>query len=290
MNNARFWTIATAEPRWQGKDIYVTINFPPEDFTYSPGKSNLAIFEGHGCPYPVLQWARGSVDEITFKSILWRHNMGVSSEVNIALYSGQVEGVTEDNYADRIRELSHTYMKELLDKLVGLTRQYEDLGRPPICIFTWSIWRVRCLVEQIGNIQIIASDENHVPLGYRFTVTLKRYMNYSTEDSYAISMYDKGRSGFTKHISFNDEDTYELIADREYGDPMLGIALRRLHSSSPFPTTGDVCKIPANAWTRTVRTAIRTPESPILKSSEDRINIFSDRLNNRSSGSRIILK
>lgn len=275
--NYNFWSLVVDDPKVPADQSFaVQIGFPPDDFVYTPGKSQLASFEGHGTPYPVIQWIRGTSDEVTFKSIIWHHN---------ELMGLPVEG--EDS-----RNKTHDAMKKVLGKLLALKNPLDVVARPPICIFVWTAWNIRCLVENISGISPIIIDRDGIPLGYRFSITLKRYFAYSTEDSYGTATYSNGQnqSGLTRFVSVNDGDTYELIADREYGDPMVGVALRRLHYRDPFPTFGKTVKVPSVDWTRRVRTASRVPESPILRPGPDQADILSDRLNNRTRGGRVVLK
>lgn len=285
-----YWYITTTEEDITNKKIQ--INFPPEDFVIMTGGSDIAEFSGYGMPYPVLQWIRGTSDEITFNSMIWYEKIKRSSVVfpenivfgNVIFPENRELGLEElslqlpSPYFD-LEEMTLNLPfpgSDLNDKLLelqSLTKPIKKLGRPPICLFKWSAWFIKCMVVSITNIQPMfpAATVPH-PLGYRFSVTLRRYVDYN--DNLATTDYTHG---WTKRIKVLEGDTYEMIAKREYGDPQLGVALRRLHPKKPVLNTGDVLFIPSKDWARTQKANSKMKLSHILSpNAEDTISDLYD--------------
>jgi hypothetical protein len=134
---------------------------------------------------------------------------------------------------------------EAFESMEQLVIVDDDLGRPPICVFTLgsgSILSETCVVTSIDpDIPPVRPDGE--PREIVLNITLQRYVPF------ALTTIDptkpKKQSYFL--VASSGEASYEAIARRFYGNPLAGDRLRKRHPDMPMqPTVGAVVGIPAS--------------------------------------------
>lgn len=187
---------------------------------YPLGESGLRVSIGanyaeqprFGFQDPIIQWITGKAKVITFQSIMF----------------------TPDTSADITEKF------ELFEQLVI---EDEDLGRPPICSFTLgsgSILSELCVVTAIDpEIPPIRPDGE--PREITLNFSLLRYVPF------ALTTIDPTKPAKQSYflVASSSEASYEAIARRFYGDPLIGDRLRKRHPDMPMqPFVGTRIKIP----------------------------------------------
>ena len=122
-------------------------------------------------------------------------------------------------------------VEDRLDALEGLIRRNDDLGRPPVCLLTIgdipSLTK-QVLVTAIGPISYNEPDLSGRNQGATFTISLIAYqeLEYEATDPTVPQ-------SFTRIRRARKGDTYESIAQDEYGNAEFGILLRQLNPRLP---------------------------------------------------------
>lgn len=179
----------------------ITGQFPAEEFTRQLG-SNVGEGGGFSRSAPLIQWLGGKLEVISFKTRLFSEH----SKSNTA--------------ANKLR---------ILEKLAN--KAHAPLNRPPTVRFFWGRaipGGVSCIVEDIGGVAYDDLRPDGSIRGASLSITLKRYTPYLMERS-IVSPDARTPVYVTK-----PGDTYEMIAARKYGDPMLGVPLRQQNPRYPF--------------------------------------------------------
>lgn len=178
-----------------------------------------------------------------------------------------------------------TLVQELLRELEGLAQKDDELGRPPICTFTFgsSISEV-CLVETVDPL-IVSTLRNGQPREVRCNITLRKYVPFSQQQ---IDPTRPVKESFLL-IASAAEQSYEAIAGRYYGDPLLGDRLRKRHPTHPFaPAVGMVVKVPARAI---VLQEVVRPACHILSQTDsDAVESYARILDDRSDRTTVMVK
>lgn len=110
-------------------------------------------------------------------------------------------------------------------------------NRPPVLTF-WvgTGWEMMdCVIESLspkfgrptwfGNIRSVQA-----------SITLRKYTAFDLESKAA---------GETRYHRAAVRDYYEMLTQKEYGNPMLGDVIRKRHPTKPNVQTGDVIKLPS---------------------------------------------
>lgn len=194
----------------------ITGQFHPEEMTQNVGSAYSEKFALNR-EHPVVQFLHGEVETVSFKGRFHATTF--------------VEDVTE-----------------ILEKLKSWVRRDDSLERPPVLGF-WagdSLWGY--LVECTMGLSAITFDRPTWLGGLRhvtFTVNLREYKSYSlTGDSVGNTRYHRAR----------EFDYYESLAQLEYGDPMVGDVIRKLHPTKPNIQVGDVIMLPTASTIRKTKT------------------------------------
>ena len=144
--------------------------------------------------------------------------------------------------------------KRNLDTLTGWSERDSILGRPPVVTF----WVGDSWVSIDAVIETVAT--SHMKPGFlgawkgaKFTVALREYTPFDIE---ATAGFD------TRYHTAKRGEYYELIAEREYKDPLIGVVLRQRNPSRINLQTGDVVKLPAG--TGTIRQVAIEPTSIVF--------------------------
>lgn len=128
-----------------------------------------------------------------------------------------------------------------LDKLRSWSERDPLLGRPPVVLF----WVGDSWISMNSVIESVA--ENFMKPGFlgsfkgaNFTVNLREYTPF---DINAVAAFD------TRFHKAKRGEYYELIAEREYKDPLIGVIIRQRTPSRINLQIGDVVKLPAGTGT-----------------------------------------
>lgn len=229
--------------------------FPIENVSQTVG-GQLADQPRFGFQDAITNWTQGRASVITFETMLFSES-------------------EEDGESTRKRK----------KELEALAIKDDDLGRPPICIFSMgqSISEV-CIVEAVDP-TIVTTLRNGLPREVRFNISLRRYVPFSQKQ---IDPTAPVKESFLL-IASAAEQSYEAIARRYYGDPLLGDRLRKRHPDYPFaPAVGVVVKVPARAI---ILQEVVEPASHILSLTDDKaVDAFEVILDERSSRTLTVVK
>ena len=182
--------------------------FHPEDLTMDISTAWSEKF-GLNREHPIVQFLHGEVETISFRSRL-------------------VATTSAENLEDE------------LDNLKGFARYDETLGRPPILDFwfgdgSFNLFRNLCRLTGLTGITYrrptVLGALRHV----EFTINLREVKEFSLEGP-AV--------GNTRFHRAKQADYYEGLAEREYGDPLLGDAVRKIHPELPNIQIGDTIELP----------------------------------------------
>jgi len=136
------------------------------------------------------------------------------------------------------RDITDADPQDRLETLIAWTRVDPALLRPPSVVFMLGTGNLvqECIIEGISGIRYDEPDW----LGYirqvSFTVNLKKFTPFDFD---ATGVTD------TCYHRCAEGDYYELICQREYGDPALGDVIRKRHPTQPLLSAGDIVKLPA---------------------------------------------
>jgi len=229
--------------------------FPIGDVQFSVG-GTLSEQPRFGFQDALLNWTHGRSKTVNFTTTLFARD--------------ESEGVL---------------VQELLRELEDLSQKDDELGRTPICQFSLgsSISEV-CLVE-IVDPTVVTTLRNGQPREVRCAITLRKYVPFSQKQ---IDPTRPVKESFLL-VASAAEQSYEAIARRYYGDPMLGDRLRKRHQAYPFaPLVGMVVKVPAKAIV--LQEAVE-PASHILSLTDaDAVDNFERILDDRSARTVSLVK
>ncbi len=148
-------------------------------------------------------------------------------------------------------------VEKKVEQLKSWTRKDEDLGRPPICYF-WVGLDQHAKMESCVIQDVSVSYDKPGFLGSMkgatVQVSLRRYDPFSLDE---VTNFD------TRYHFAKPGDTYEMLAVREYGNPMFGIQLRQNHPQHMELSPGDIVKLPARSGS--IRNAKQEPSSVALR-------------------------
>lgn len=133
-----------------------------------------------------------------------------------------------------------------VEMLRKMARKDPDLGRPPIVTFWVGNGHLeqRSVIDSISGLTWGAPDINGEPRQVKFTVNLIQYEDFNLAD---VEIYE------TRYHRARERDYYELLAYREYRNPLLGDAIRKRHVGQPALTPGAIVRLPSVEAIRTER-------------------------------------
>lgn len=111
-------------------------------------------------------------------------------------------------------------------------------NRPPVLTF-WvgQGWEMMdCVITGLSDVKYEEPTVIGSIRGLSLTINLRAYSEFSLEGG---GLFE------TRYHRAVTRDYYELLAYREYKNPMLGIAIRNRHPSKPNIQPGDVIKLPS---------------------------------------------
>lgn len=186
--------------------------FPmPEEGVQLAVGGNLVKQARFGEQDPIVHWTNGTPRDIRFSMTLFSRHVEEASDV-VALH----------------------------DEVEALALKDDDLGRPPICLFTFGWYSEIVLVERIDPVYV-ANALNDDPREIRFSFQMTKYVPFSQA---RIDPTKPAKESFHL-IASQAEQMYEAIALRYYGDPLYGDRVRKRHPQEPFaPRVGSLVKVP----------------------------------------------
>jgi len=228
---------------WYQRGDRLTSQFTPNSFQREQA-ATLSSGGGFSMPHPILQWISGGQETISMQ---------------VRLFSAHSE--------DRTAEQKYTMLKDLAQPI-------PEFGRPPIVSFFWGQLfpdGFPCTIEGYGSEQFDEIRPDGSMRGVTLQLTLKRWQPFYLEQESGTPQ-ERTPSRIAK-----DGETYELIAQQEYGDPLYGVLLRRMNPRKNFDLAaprliadledGDRVKIYPK---RDMQSAGRiTPECHILKATSN---------------------
>jgi len=198
----------------------ITGQFTPQQVTQNIG-AQIPEAGGFSRPSPVIQWAGGQLRTLS---------------LNVRLFSEHKE--------DHTAAVKLAALEQLVDEY------HRETNRPPLVAFFWGVAfpdGIPCMVESLGGVTYDEIRPDGTLRGITLSMTLKKWSAYIFEQAPL-----PGLEQTPVHIAKHGE-TYEMIAKRHYGDPMIGVLLRQLNPRAPmdpsFPTSvadlsaGDKVKI-----------------------------------------------
>lgn len=164
---------------------------------------------------PISQWIHGIVHSWTFNTVL-----------------------RAIDYTDDIRP-KITYLQESVAK-------DDNLGRPPLYVWTWGSIEITCRIISIGGVQwdmAPAGILGELPREVSFSITLEKYAPFDLEVTDPNSPFAAGLTD-TLYKDAKIGITYEAMALERYGEPLWGDLVRRRHPEIPYPLAGQVIALP----------------------------------------------
>ena len=210
--------------------------FPPTGLSEDIS-ANYAVMETLGREQPILQYQRGELDKITFGAKVFARHQGLF-------------GAGADDIEDLVFEIRQ------------LPRRNIDLNRPEIWDFTLGDTDnllMTCVVKSVGGVRY----DRLRPLdgslrGVDFQIELWRYEPYSADLT--------GSANESLVIARLSNESFEFIANKIYGDAIIGEPLRRRHPDKVVPVNGDLIRLPPKA--KLTVGFVLEPASVALKPSE----------------------
>lgn len=130
------------------------------------------------------------------------------------------------------------------EKLVSWAKRDEELGRPPVVGF-WigdgdtAYGNFFSVIESISDIKYDSPTATGAVRGVTCTITLRQFEEFDIAGVTARSPPE------TRFHAVRDGEYMELIAEREYGRPLLGDVVRKRHPRLQQPNVGDIIKLPS---------------------------------------------
>jgi len=182
--------------------------FAPQNLTKNV-KPNYASHMALSRNKEILQFLNQAADTLSFRIVMHDYD--------------SITGSTETDF-----QLLESWARP--DELYG--------NRPPVLTF-WvgQGWEMMdCVIDGLSDIQyedptIIGSIR-----GLSLTINLRAYAPFSLEGG---GLFE------TRYHRAVARDYYELLAYREYKNPMLGIAIRNRHPTKPNIQVGNIIKLPS---------------------------------------------
>lgn len=184
--------------------------FPTEDNSWDVS-ANYGEASSLGRQYPILQFLNGSTDRVSLKSRFRKmHEF-------------------DDSITDKVK------------KLVSWCRRDRQLGRPPILQFAigdGEALNLQVVLTAVSGIKFSNPSFTGSIREATFTINLLRFKEFSLDDEEETD---------TRYHRTAEGETYELIAKREYGNPMLGDVIRKQseQTGKGLLVPGDVVKLPS---------------------------------------------
>lgn len=243
---------------WSLKDldhnIEVKMQFPLSEGVRISVGGNVAEQPRFGLQDPVVQWVAGRTRTFTFNTMLFaRHE--------------------SEDIASKLRALEK------------LATRDPFLGRTPICYFTYGdTVSETVLVETVDEELIDVLQFSGQPRRVNLSISMKRYIPFSQT---ALDPSKPKKESYYL-VASAAERSYEAIAKRFYGDPMLGDRLRKRHPEYPFtPEIGMKVHVPPKA---VLLTEVVEPASHVFQlDDKDAVQAYENILADRNTRKAIMI-
>lgn len=142
-----------------------------------------------------------------------------------------------DHALDRTPELK-------LEKLISWTKIDKSVRRPPVVQFWVGDGHIQmnCVISGItanyGRPDFFGQMRD-----VTFSVSLLEFTTFSVDDAEEVD---------TRYARARERDYFELLAFEEYGNPMIGDAIRKQHPKLQSLEPGDIVKLPSIEGVRTI--------------------------------------
>lgn len=203
------WTLVPYDdiPGVDSAESIITSPYPP---TNASETTSDAVFTTQNIPgrRPSVQFSHLTDEKFSFK----------------ATFIGDPTG-TEDMGDEATRRQAVLVFR---NKLKATTQVVESLRRPAKYVFTWGSISFVCFVTSVGAIEYTGTQRwNGIVIQHvaTFSISLMVDSGILTESIWARAQEP------SKHHPTEGE-TYEKLAGRLYGDPMLGVPMRQLNESA----------------------------------------------------------
>ena len=174
--------------------------FTPQEVTHNLA-SNVPEAGGFSRANPLVQWVGGSVETISFQA---------------RLFSEHSDDRTATQKLETLKEL----------RLPDAT-----LGRPPLTRFFWGEaipGGMTCFVQSLGGVKYDEIRPDGSLRGVSLSITLKKFTPFRIQRVLTSPVEQ------TPVHTVRNNQTYEMIAQQKWGDPMLGVILRRMNPRFPM--------------------------------------------------------
>ncbi len=192
------------------------------------------------------------VGQFPFESLVedisnnWARHKAFSREGAIKSYvSGDSSALTFTGRF-RARDAVFNDVEQNLNLLKKFARRDPDLGRPPILNF-WvgnGFLAQRSVIDSVSGITYSQPTALGELREVTFRVALEAWEDFDIDD---VEIYE------TRYHRAREGDYYEWLAQREYGNPNLGVNLRQRHPDQAHLEVGDTAKLPSAVAIRTER-------------------------------------
>lgn len=252
------------EARWSlvSQDFGTEIlgDFPPVDVVenVSAGWAEQTTL---GLDQPILQFIGGRLDTVTFEARVWAKHQGLGGT-----------GLGRQDVDETVAAIKNT------------VRRNPELGRPEVYLFSIvskgllrSIGAflglkgpdpqlaLQVVVRSVGGVRYDRFRGDGSIRGATFSIELARYEPYDVSvltGEEAESLVTPTRTG----------ETYEHIALRVHGDPILGEALRRRNPERRVLVEGDLVHVPSSRILRREITPLTPASTPLRDGDPQREN------------------
>lgn len=188
---------------------------------------------------PVLQWLSGQAETVTFQARFY--NTGA---VNVGALAVLGFGAVTDTLPVRGSQVRSAFLgrdvKADVEALRKAIKVDSRLGRPPRFTFEWGQdIRYDCVVTSLGGVKYGELWRFGQLRDVTFQITLRK-----VGADFALERVDpSAKPHDSLYKPMPQGGTYESLADREYGQPVLGVFLRQRNTAA-FPRTGEVARLP----------------------------------------------
>lgn len=213
--------------------------FAPEDYTEDAGTAWGEVAVPRRVE-PVLQWLRGEADTVSFKARFF--NTGALDAAALARQGfGAVTGLLPTSErAVRQAVLGRDVARDVLT-LKKCRMPDPVLGRPPRFAFEWGQdIRFDCVVQSLGGIKYGELWRFGQIRDVTFQIALRKVG--ADFDLERVDPSAKPHDSLYKPMATGG--TYESLAARQYGSPILGVHLRQRNTAA-FPQPGEVVRLPS---------------------------------------------
>jgi|SRR5690606_7943677 len=198
--------------------------FPAEETVRNVG-ANYAEIQALNRSEPFIQFLNGKAQTLTVRSRFYRRDF------------------TDDSPIEKI------------NKLIEWTQPNINRRRPPLLQFFLGDGLgldMKVILRDISDIRYSQPNNLGGVREVSFTMEFVRWSENSVTQEVLDTRYARTKTG----------DYYELLCQKEYGNPMIGVVIRQRHPDQILLGEGDIVKLPALEG---VRGEVPQPQSIIFK-------------------------